>query len=139
MNSNYCAYFRTHRESMGMTTEWVAQQLGVSTALVQRFEHDVTPSNDALDFIEKWRDYFLDQVANYVTHVTGQETSTGKTIDEVLLYRQPVTAQGSDVQGLTPSMHTALQTHILFTLELQGRTVHVQWAPQPAATLRASA
>lgn len=140
MNSDYCAYFKAHRESMGMTVAWVAEQLRVPVDQVQRYEYDLTPSNDALDFIEKWRDYFLDEVAKYVTQVGNADTQRGKRVAEVLVYRYHDDRSVPSHSGLTAAMHAALQAHIAFTLELQGRTVHVQWAPSTAThQYRASA
>lgn len=129
------AEFKTKRESMGMTSDWVAAQLGVSLRSAQDYEavkkggKNVPPNAER--FINHWWEHYKNTVDNVLLDLTEQTMHLGASPRAVELYRYRTDIQchNDGNAPMSKTMHAALQGWVMAALERSGFTVEILWKP----------
>ena len=125
-----CAQFKTLRESLGVTTQWVADAVQVNLRTAQRWEATLTPPDDAVMLLEHWLAVFHRQMGTLLDELRTFEDEHGypDTL-EMVRYRTLQSAQraGND---WPEEMHNGFLRYALLTLTFEGYDLRINYCEE---------
>lgn len=129
------AQFRTLRETMGMTREWVSEQLSVNQRTIARWEQPPKPGRDiwrvpfdAEDWLTEWWDLYVTRIKALVNIERFRQYHNKPQTVRLTRYsheRAYRTALPDDPMSL--SMHSALVGLVALELAASGFDVEITW------------
>lgn len=128
------AQFKTMRETLGYTSQDVADAMSVNERTARRWEITVQPPADAVAWMQDQWDRTVQEVASAVEYNTRKMAVSDESSTRVQLSRYISQGHAARAgEGYSVRRHAAIVGLIAFALSLEGRDWEIAYKPRESA------